>query len=137
MIFSFISSIIGPVGKILDDVVTSDEERLKFRNELARIEADVKLKAIDLEKQVVQDQTKIQVAELKQESFFVKAARPFATWSLVSLILFTYVASPFIKYIWDIHIPIVDDTAIITLGAISGTHTLGRSIEKVMKKEKK
>ena len=134
MIFSFISSIIGPIGKILDDVITSDEERLTLRNELAKIEARVKIKAIDLDKQIIGDQTKIQVAELKQESFFVKAARPFATWSLVSLILFTYVASPFIKYIWAIDIPIIDDTAIITLGAISGTHTLGRSIEKVMKK---
>ena len=136
MIFSFISSILAPATKLIDEIVTSDEERLKLRNELAQIEKEVKIKAIDLEQRIVTDQTKIQVAELKQESFFVKAARPFATWSLVSIILFTYVAAPFIKYIWDIDIPKIDDTAIITLGAISGTHTLGRSIEKVMKKNK-
>ena len=136
MIFSFISSIIGPIGKILDDVITSDEERLTLRNELAKIEAGVTVKAIELDKKIVGDQTKIQVAELKQESWFVKAARPFATWALVSIILFTYVAAPFIRYIWDIDIPKIDDTAIITLGAISGTHTLGRSIEKVLKKNK-
>ena len=121
MIFNFLSSILGPVTKLIDEVDTSDEERLRLRNELAKIETEVKLKALDLETTIYKGQTSIQTAELKQESFFVKAARPFATWSLVSIIIFTYVGSPFIKYIWDIHIPIIDDTAIITLGAISGT----------------
>ena len=136
MIFSFLSSIISPVTKLIDETVTSEEERLTLRNELAAIEKDVKLKALDLEKSIYDGQTKIQIAELKQESWFVKAARPFATWSLVSIILFTYVGAPFIKYIWDIDIPKIDDTAIITLGAISGTHTLGRSLEKLKGKHK-
>ena len=136
MIFSFISSIISPVTKLIDEVSTSDEERLRFRNELASIQKDIEIKALDLEKQIIKDQTKIQVAELKQESFFVKAARPFATWSLVSIIIFSYVAAPFIKYIWNIDVPKIDDTAIITLGAISGTHTLGRTWEKIKGKQK-
>ena len=136
MIFSFLSSIIAPVTKLIDEVDTSDEERLRFRNELASIEKEVKLKALDLEATIYKGQTSIQQAELKQESFFIKAARPFATWALVSIILFTYVGSPFIKYLYGIDIPIIDDTAIITLGAISGTHTLGRTIEKLKGKHK-
>ena len=136
MIFNFLASIISPVTKLIDEVDTSDEERLKLRNELAAIEKDVKLKALELETEIYKGQTSIQTAELKQESFFIKAARPFATWSLVGIILFTYVGSPFIKYIWNIHIPVIDDTAIITLGAISGTHTLGRSLEKIKGRHK-
>ena len=131
MIFSFLSSIIGPVTKLIDEVDTSDEERLRFRNELAKIETTVKLKALDLEKSIYDGQTAIQTAELKQESFFVKAARPFSTWALVSIILFTYIVAPFISYIWAIQLPPINDTAIITLGAISGTHTLGRTLEKL------
>ena len=136
MIFSFISNLIGPVTKLIDEVDTSDEERLKLRNELAKIERDVKLKALDLDKEIFDGQTKIQLAELKQESNFVKMARPFATWSLVSIILFNYVGSPIIKYLYGIDFPPINDTAIITLGAISGTHTLGRTLEKLKSKQK-
>ena len=136
MIFDFISSIISPVTKLIDTVSTSDEERLTLRNELAKIERDVKLKALDLDKEIFDGQTKIQLAELKQESNFVKMARPFATWSLVSIILFNYVGSPILKYLYGIDFPAINDTAIITLGAISGTHTLGRSLEKLKGKHK-
>ena len=136
MIFSFISNLIGPVTKLIDEVSTSDEERLRLRNELAKIERDVKLKALDLDKEIFDGQTKIQLAELKQESNFVKMARPFATWSLVSIILFNYVGSPVLKFLYGIDFPPINDTAIITLGAISGTHTLGRSLEKLKGKHK-
>ena len=136
MIFSFISNLIGPVTKLIDEVSTSDEERLRLRNELAKIERDVKLKALDLDKEIFDGQTKIQLAELKQESNFVKMARPFATWSLVSIILFNYVGSPVLKFLYGIDFPPINDTAIITLGAISGTHTLGRSLEKIKGKHK-
>ena len=136
MIFSFISNLIGPVTKLIDEVTTSDEERLRLRNELAKIERDVKLKALDLDKEIFDGQTKIQLAELKQESNFVKMARPFATWSLVSIILFNYVGSPVLKFLYGIDFPPINDTAIITLGAISGTHTLGRSLEKIKGKHK-
>ena len=136
MIFSFISNLIGPVTKLIDEVSTTDEERLRLRNELAKIERDVKLKALDLDKEIFDGQTKIQLAELKQESNFVKMARPFATWSLVSIILFNYVGSPIIKYLYGIDFPPINDTAIITLGAISGTHTLGRTLEKLKSKQK-
>ena len=136
MIFSFLSNILGPVTKLIDEVSTSDEERLRLRNELAKIERDVKLKALDLDKKIFDGQTKIQLAELKQESNFVKMARPFATWSLVSIILFNYVGSPVLKFLYGIDFPPINDTAIITLGAISGTHTLGRSLEKIKGKHK-
>ena len=136
MIFSFLSNILGPVTKLIDEVSTSDEERLRLRNELAQIERDVKLKALDLDKKIFDGQTKIQLAELKQESNFVKMARPFATWSLVSIILFNYVGSPVLRFLYGIDFPPINDTAIITLGAISGTHTLGRSLEKLKGKHK-
>ena len=136
MIFDFIANILSPVTKLIDEVDTSDEERLKLRNQLARIERDVKLKALELDKEIFDGQTKIQLAELKQESNFVKMARPFATWSLVSIILFNYVGSPVLKFLYGIDFPPINDTAIITLGAISGTHTLGRSLEKIKGKHK-
>ena len=136
MIFDFIANILSPVTKLIDEVDTSDEERLKLRNQLARIERDVKLKALELDKEIFDGQTKIQLAELKQESNFVKMARPFATWSLVSIILFNYVGSPVLRFLYGIDFPPINDTAIITLGAISGTHTLGRSLEKIKGKHK-
>ena len=136
MIFDFLANILSPVTKLIDEVDTSDEERLKLRNQLARIERDVKLKALELDKEIFDGQTKIQLAELKQESNFVKMARPFATWSLVSIILFNYVGSPVLKFLYGIDFPPINDTAIITLGAISGTHTLGRSLEKIKGKHK-
>ena len=94
MIFDFITSIFKPAAQLIDDVVTSDEERLQLRNELAKIENAAKLKNIELEQEIVKARTSVILAESKSQSWITKSWRP-----LCSLLLVGYVVvGPLIGY---------------------------------------
>ena len=131
MIFDFIANIISPVTKLIDTIDTSDEERLKFRNELAKIQKDVKLKTLDLEKTIIDKQAGIQQAEISKDDKFISRARPSAVYLLLLVIGVNYFVAPFVKYFYSIEIPKIEESVIYTLGAISGTFSLGRTMEKM------
>ena len=94
MIFSFISAILGPATKLIDEVVTSDEERLTLRNELAKIEKDVKIKALDLEAEVLKSRASIIKSESESQSWITRSWRPLSSISLVAYVVF----SPFFNH---------------------------------------
>jgi hypothetical protein len=72
----FISNIFKPAADLVDELHVSDEERLKLRNELARIQADMQAKSVEL-----------MTAEAKSDHFIVAAWRPLIALLLFSLIL--------------------------------------------------
>ena len=86
MIFELIASIFTPAAKLIDELVTSDEERLKLRNELAKIERDVKLKTIDLETEIVKARTSVIVAESASQSWITRSWRPICALLLVGYV---------------------------------------------------
>ena len=49
-IFSFISSIFKPAADLIDDLVTTDEERLQLKTKLKEVENEFQTKRIDLDK---------------------------------------------------------------------------------------
>ena len=75
-IFSFITNLFAPATKLIDEISTTDEERLKLRNELARIQQEVHAKTTDL-----------MIAEVKSEHWIVAAWRPLCVLLLISLII--------------------------------------------------
>ena len=94
MIFDFIAGIISPLTNLIDETVTSDEERLALRNELAKIESEVKLKTIELEGQIVKARSDVIVAESNSQSWLTRTWRP-----LCSVLLTGYVVvGPLIGY---------------------------------------
>ena len=94
MIFELIASIFKPAAQLIDDVVTSDEERLQLRNELAKIESAAKLKTLDLEQEIVKARTSVIIAESQSQSWITKTWRP-----ICSLLLTGYVVvGPLIGY---------------------------------------
>jgi hypothetical protein len=110
-ILSFISGIFSPVERIIDEINVSDEERLKLRNELARIQADMQAKSVEL-----------MAAEAKSEHWIVAAWRPICALCLFGLILldgFKFVDAPQQVY----------NLAELFLGVYGG----GRSLEKIAK----
>ena len=78
MAFSFLGlgSIIEGVGKIADDLFTSDEERLK----LGLAEKQLELEAVKVEASLIKGQQEINVTEAKHQSVFVAGWRPFIGW---------------------------------------------------------
>ncbi len=86
-IFDVIGGVFTPVAKIVDDLSTSDEERLKLRNELAKIEQTTTLKMMDLEKARLEATAKIQVSEANSKHWLQGNWRPMTSLILVGLMV--------------------------------------------------
>ena len=93
-LLSFLGDIFKPAADLVDNMHTSTEEKLKLRNALAKIEADVTLKTLELQGQLAELQGKLAesnaqavVAEAGSESWFVRHYRPMIITSMFILIM--------------------------------------------------
>ena len=119
-ILSFISNIFAPVAKVIDDVHTSTEEKLQLKNELAKVQADVQTKLIELEGKAIEADTKIREAEASSSSWLTQSWRPICSILIVALIVLG--SFGVVTVTSDIY-----ELAKIFLGVYGG----GRSIEKL------
>ena len=118
-----IGDIFKPAADLVDNVHTSDEERLALRNQLAQIEAQMASKYMDLQMLLIESNSKLAIAEQNSGNWFSKSWRPLS--SLIFTGLLTAMAFDFIDY----------NERIATLaGAFLGVYGLGRSFEKGYKK---
>ena len=86
-ILSFISNIFAPASKMVDDLHTSEEEKLTLRNELAKIQADVTTQALDLEKAQAEAKASVMVAEATSDGFITRSWRPIIMLGLFVLVI--------------------------------------------------
>lgn len=93
-LLSFIGDIFKPAADLVDNVHTSSEEKLQLRNTLAKIEADVTVKTLELEGKVLELQGKLAeaasqqaVAEASSESWLVRNYRAIIITSMFVLII--------------------------------------------------
>lgn len=108
-IFDFIGDIFEPATDLIDNLHTSDEEKLKLRNELAKIKMQMHEKSVSLME-----------AEVKSDHFIVAAWRPICVIILICLIVadaYGWAKAP--KQIYDL--------ANLFLTTYAG----GRSLEKI------
>jgi len=75
-LLSFLSGIITPVTTTIDELHTSEEEKLKLRNELAQIEAKMSVKLLDLQSKVIDANAKVAVAEQQYGNILSRSWRP-------------------------------------------------------------
>jgi hypothetical protein len=118
--FNWVGSLFSPVTKLIDEVVTSDEERLTLRNELANIEKEVQLKIIELEQSRLDALSKVEVAEAASTHWLRANWRPLSSLVMVGTIMYLVFTKQPIP-------PEISSLAEVFLGAYTG----GRSIEKV------
>lgn len=86
-----IGDIVKGVGDIADDLLTSDEERLKLAIEQQRIDASL-----------TQGQLAINAAEARHGSIFVAGWRPFIGWIGALALGYQFVVYPLLTWIWAI-----------------------------------
>ncbi|MBW2015898.1 MAG: holin family protein [Deltaproteobacteria bacterium] len=86
-----IGSIIQGVGKIADDLFTSDEERLK-----------IALKEKEIEAELVKGQLEINRAEAQHKSIFVAGWRPFIGWVGGLALAYQFIIYPLMVWLWTL-----------------------------------
>lgn len=124
-ILGFISGIFKPAVDVFDEAHFSGEEKALVRNELARIQNEVTLRFVELERDLTLAQTDVIKAEATQGSWLAQNWRPATMLTFVALLVYTWMTSDGITAELQ-----AEMMAIIkwTMGVYVG----GRSIEKVV-----
>lgn len=91
-----LGGIVDAVGKVADDLFTSDKERL---------DAEVRFREIDLQAakvdaDLVGSQIEVNKEEAKHASLFVSGARPAVVWVGVAALAYKYIAHPLLLWGW-------------------------------------
>jgi len=86
-----LGSIIEGIGKVADDLVTSDEERLKLALEEKRLEADL-----------IKGQLDVNKTEAAHASIFVAGWRPCIGWIGAVALTYQFIVYPMMIWAWTL-----------------------------------
>jgi|TARA_R110000824_G_scaffold100098_5_gene238012 hypothetical protein len=115
----FLSGLIKPVSELVDNLHTSDEERLEAKAVLLQLQTGLMSQTLDYEKQIAQSQRDIIVAETQANSWLTRSWRPVTMLTFVFLVVWSQFTG----------MEIPDDLwFVIKLGL--GGYVGGRSVEK-------
>lgn len=121
-----IGEIIGAVGKIADDLTTSDKERMA-----------AELDAYKAESERMGGQVEINKIEAASPSLFVSGGRPFVVWVCAFALAYAAVIEPIARFVATVGFaysgpfPVIDTD--LTMQVLLGLLGLGayRSVEKI------
>ena len=86
---SAVGGIIGTIGNVIDDLVTTDAERMSAQIELAKIDASLLTAQMDVNK-----------AEASHASIFVAGWRPACGWIGAASMAYQFIVYPFMVWAW-------------------------------------
>lgn len=86
-IASFIGGIFKPAADLIDDIHTSDEEKLQLRNKFAEIQAECNAKLIDFQTKMLELDNALRLAELKSHHWLAANWRPMSAVTIVASML--------------------------------------------------
>ena len=115
----FTEGVIGEIGKVIDNLFTNDEERIKAKNEVFKI---LKEKELELQKM----QTEIIVAEA-QGNWLQRSWRPILMLAFGFIVIYV----KFIAPLFDLRIPELENEFWNLLQLGIGGYVIGRSAEKI------
>ena len=124
MIKGFIKSLIGDASTIIDEVVTSKEEKMALRNAMKKMLLESE---VELQKNV----TERWKADMKSDSWLSKNVRPLTlAFLLVSTVLLIFIDAGFINF--EVKNSWVDLLQLVMISVV-GAYFGGRSLEKIKK----
>ncbi len=125
-VFKFISALIDPATRLLDELLTSEEEKLQAKAVLLQIQTGFVSKIIDYESKLLDAQSSIIVAEVKSDSWLTKSWRPIVMISFAMIVVYSFVVGQEIPQpMWI--------TINIGLGGYIGSRGLEKTIPAVVK----
>lgn len=130
-ILGFVSGIIKPVTDLVDDLVTTDEERENIKLKLKNIENKFRADAMQYEAKIVQAQADIVKAEVQGKSWMQRNWRPILMLSIVTIIVNNYILFPYLGTITPLK-ALDLPAGLWTLMSVGvGGYVGGRSLEKI------
>lgn len=124
-IFKFIGDILNPVSKMVDDLHTSEEERLGVKTKLFELQTQMTMKVMEYETKLLDSKTKIITAEAQGASWLQRSWRPITMLVFLGLVVadaFGWTEFRLAEEAWTL----------LQIGL--GGYVVGRSVEKVAPK---
>lgn len=122
-----ITGIIGGVGDIIDNLHTSDEEKLKARMQLAQAEMEFKQRLLAADAEWARAQADVIKTEAQGDSWLQRNWRPILMLTFTFIIAWNYILSPIFS-VEAVPIP-TDMWELLKIGI--GGYIMGRSAEKI------
>ena len=85
--WNFITELVQPVSNLIDELHTSDEERLQLKAQMMRIQSEAASKLQEYEMALLNAKSSIIVAEAKGESWLQRSWRPLGMVTLLALVV--------------------------------------------------
>jgi len=137
-LLSFLTGGIEPIRKLVDNLTTSEEEKLTLRNELAALEFGLSRQILAYEETVVKVKGDIITAEAKA-NWFTASWRPGLMWLFILILANNYLIGPYLETVFPSIVVTLDFPDLfwnaLTVGL--GGYVVGRSGEKMVKEWKK
>lgn len=124
MIWKFLSDVIKPVTALVDDLHTSDEEKMTLRLKMMELENAITNRVLEYEKELLTSQSQIITAEAKGDSWLQRSWRPITMLTFLCLVVgdaIGILANPLSAEAW----------VLLKIGL--GGYVVGRSGEKITK----
>jgi len=122
-IFSFISGIFKPAADLIDNLHTSEEEKLELKKQITQVENEFQSKVLEYETKLMEAQSSIIKAEATSSSFLTSNWRPITMLTFLVLVVldsFGVLANPLAPQAWTL----------LQIGL--GGYVVGRSAEKIV-----
>lgn len=122
-ILSFLGSIFKPVVDLIDDLHTSDEEKMQVKKEMARIENEFASRVLEYESKLMDSRATIVGKEISGHSWMQRNWRPITMLTFLVLVVlnsFGVLAVDLADEFW----------ALLKIGL--GGYVIGRSAEKIV-----
>lgn len=120
--FSFIGSIFKPAADLIDNLHTSEEEKLLIKQKMFELQIQAFSKAEEYETKLLDAKKTIITAEAQSQSWLARNWRPITMITFLGLVIadsFNWLASPLAPEAWTL----------LQLGL--GGYVVGRSTEKI------
>jgi hypothetical protein len=120
-----IGQAIGPITRLIDDLHTSEEERLNIKQALFAMQAELSARALDYEKTLMEARTRVITAEAQGQSWLQRSWRPITMLTFLALVVcdaFGLLAFRLADQAWTL----------LQIGL--GGYVVGRSAEKIVPK---
>jgi len=138
MIWEKLLDIFDPVAKIVDETVTSKEEKQTLFNELEKIKNQASENILKYQTELLKAQAKIVEAEAGGESFLQRNWRPILMLVVVAIVANNYLLFPYLSMFTEKAVMLDLPDGLYNLMTIGvGGYVVGRSAEKTVKNLKK
>ena len=122
-----IDKIVDSVGNAIDNLVTSDEEKLTLKNELAKIQVEAKNKKDELDLKYEEQLTQRQQNDMQSDSWLSKNIRPLTLIFILIMYSLLSISSGFDFQVTESYVQLLGQWGMLIMSFYFG----GRTLEKL------